>query len=679
MESTITKFSHLQIPLEEVLEATNNFNDENVIGSGGLGKVYQGWLLRSGKWVKIAARRFDHKYKHGIEFLSELYAIATLEHENIVSIIGFCDEKGEKVIINKREAKGSLEMHLSKPTLTWSQRLKISIGIARALSYIHNEGSLIHLNINSYTILLNNKFEPKLSGFEYSIKHSIHRMDDVHLSKAIGTTGYMDPENVKTGGVTHKSDIYSFGVVLLELLCARKADDMSLVSQAKLNYETKRSVNIVPLSLYDQIATVSHQTFSSAAISCLNDERVNRPDMKYIVQELEKALEHQQPYECLNRPSLEDLTSQISHLKIRLHDITLATNNFSQEYCIAGTTFYDIYRAEIEHWGKVNFFSVEENNKSECSKIRTTVHIKRLLPQEDKQGLFLTEIEMLTTCKHRNIVTLLGFCDEGLEKILIIDDAYNGYLAENLATCISRSILTWEKRLNICLDIAYGLKLFDFEQSVFLPSNQDAHCLGLLRGFPPYIDPEYRESRTLKRESEVYIFGLVLFEVLFGWLAGDQMFIKSKVGLSDVARQCFRKGTIMGMVDPIIKRESGDHIDSIDTFVKIAYWCLAETQDQRPSMKEVVKELEKALSFQAIYRFFPFNSSLIPNLQPPFIVRAQSDSFEDQVQCQDCDQVVDGYDNSLELNITRENPEHSNYAAESPKWDSMKDYKDTGN
>ncbi|XP_071739507.1 receptor like protein kinase S.2-like [Rutidosis leptorrhynchoides] len=595
MESTITKFSHLQIPLEEVLEATNNFDDENVIGSGGLGKVYQGRLLRSVKWVKIAARRFDHKYKHGIEFLSELYALATLEHENIVSIIGFCDEQNEKVIINKREAKGSLEMHLIKLNLTWIQRLKISIGIARALSYIHNEGSLIHLNINSYTILLNNKFEPKLSGFEYSIKHSIHRMDDVHLSKAIGTTGYMDPENVKTGGVTHKSDIYSFGVVLLVLLCARKAD-MSLVSQAKLNYETKRSVNVVvPFSLYDQIA---------------------------------------------KRPSLEQLTSQFSHLKIRLDDIILATNNFSQEYHIGGTTYYNIYRAKIEHWDRVNYFSVEENNKSERAKRRTTVFIKRLCPHEEKQGAFFTEIEILTTCKHRNIVTLLGFCDEGLEKILIIDDAYNGHLANHMETCISRSILTWEKRLKICLDVAYGLKylhyemenqktvikrnfsifsivldenfgakIVDFEQSVFLPSNQDAHCLGLLRGFPPYIDPEYRESRTLKRESDVYVFGLVLFEVLFGWLAGDQMFIESKVGLADVSRQCFRKGTIMGMVDPIIKRESGDHKDSIDTFVKISYWCLAETQDRRPSMKEVVKELEKALSFQdlGLFEIVPFN------------------------------------------------------------------------
>ncbi|XP_071686634.1 uncharacterized protein [Rutidosis leptorrhynchoides] len=677
------KFLHLQIPLKDVLEATNNFDDKNVIGGGDLGEVYQGLLLWSGKLVKIAARRFYSKHKHGIEFWREISALSSHDHKNIVSLIGFCDEQKEKVIIYKREAKGSLMMYLSSPKLTWIQRLRISIGIARALCYIHNKDqnnySLIHRNINSSTILLDNKFEPKLSGFEYSINHSLHGMDDVVFSHAIGTKGYMDPEIVKTGGVTHKSDIYSFGVVLLEILCGRKAflpnedDDRFLVSLAKLNYEKEKDVR-VPSSLYDQMCHQSHQTFTSAAILCVNDDRLQRRDMKYIVQELEKALELQLPYESLTTANLEHVTSQLSHLKISLRDITLATDEFSEEYLIGMNTFYYLYRAEFGHWDKKNSVSVEENDKSESPKRSTTVIIKRLLPREDNIGedVFRTEVEMLATCKHHSIVTLLGFCNEDLEKILIIEDASNGYLCQYLMNNLERSILTWEKRLKICLDIANGLKyqhhemedqktvisryvstfsisldenfgakIFDFGQSVFIPPNLDAHCLGEIKGFSPYMDPEYVMSGKLRRESDVYAFGLVLFEMLFGKLADDQIYKPdSKDGLAYVTRRC------MEMIDPVIKEKSDDNNssttkgpikDSIYTFVKIAYWCLGETHDKRPTMEDVVKELKKALSFQK------------------------------QVQCQDSEQDVDGYDNSVSVS------EYSNYAAESLKWDNLKD------
>lgn len=313
MASSIKEFAHLQIPLEDVLKATNNFDDRNIIGDGDFGKVYKGQLLLSGKLVKIAVRRLNGKHRQGyIEFWTEISVLSLLKHENLVSIIGFCDENNEKIIINNYSAKGSLVAHLSKPRLTWIQRLRICVGVARALSYIHNEDgrsySVIHRNINSSTILLDNKFVPRLSGFEYSVKYSVYRKEQVLLSDAIGTTGYMDPANGKTGGVTHKSDIYSFGVVLWEILCRRKAfipneeeDKRFLASLATLHYENKTLNDIIQPDLRKQMAPESLTHFSKTAYSCLKDDRLQRPDMNPIVHELENALELQMQYEDLVR------------------------------------------------------------------------------------------------------------------------------------------------------------------------------------------------------------------------------------------------------------------------------------------------------------------------------------------------------------------------------------------
>ncbi|KAJ0502651.1 putative protein kinase RLK-Pelle-CrRLK1L-1 family [Helianthus annuus] len=199
MTTTITKFAHLQIPLEDVVKATDNFHHDNIIGRGGLGHVYKGQLQRSGELIKISVLRLDSKHGGGIvEFWTEVSMLSDLKHPNIVSIVGFCDEKDEKIIVTMYEAKnGSLKEHLNNPNLTWMQRLKICVGVARALSYLHYDQSrgygVIHLNINSSTILLNENWEPKLSGFKVSIKQSLNRMDHVILSEPIGTIGYLDP------------------------------------------------------------------------------------------------------------------------------------------------------------------------------------------------------------------------------------------------------------------------------------------------------------------------------------------------------------------------------------------------------------------------------------------------------------------------------------------------------
>ncbi|MFS7990530.1 putative protein kinase RLK-Pelle-LRR-VIII-1 family [Helianthus anomalus] len=228
---------------------------------------------------------------------------------------------------------------------------------------------------------------------------------------------------------------------------------------------------------------------------------------------------------------------------------------------------------------------------------------------------------MLTSVKHPNIVNLLGFCVEDSEMVLVTKSICNGYLIDYLGNVNHMRKLTWEKRLKICIDVAHalnylhyemedenmiknrditsynigldehwGAKIVNFRWSIFLPPNQQDEVLYPKRCFdrPSYVDPQYVKT------------------------AFDPIYRKVNVrGLGHVARQSFCMGTLEGMIDPILKEESGENNfglnkgpnkDSLHTFMKIAYECVAETQDQRPTMKVVVKELEKALSFQVSQR-----------------------------------------------------------------------------
>nr|XP_043612016.1 probable serine/threonine-protein kinase PBL7 [Erigeron canadensis] len=303
--NSINEFAHLQIPLEEIVTATHNFADENIIGKGGFGNVYKGKLMQSGKMIDISCRRLDRRHGQGdVEFWKEISVLSGLEHENIVSLVGFCDENNEKIIITEYYPKGSLSMHLTDTTnLTWKKRLRISRGIFYAIEYLHEKIGgdyyIIHRNINAFTILLDDDWSPKLSGFEFSIKHLKHQKDHVFRCEAIGTKGYMDPEVVKTGGFTHKSDIYSFGIVLFEIMCGRKAfdpkaddDDMFLAPLAKLHYENDTLKDmIVNPDLRDQMGGFSFfLQLSRAAYYCIQEKRSQRSDVKSVRRIVDSAM-----------------------------------------------------------------------------------------------------------------------------------------------------------------------------------------------------------------------------------------------------------------------------------------------------------------------------------------------------------------------------------------------------
>ncbi|GKB89023.1 kinase-like domain-containing protein [Tanacetum coccineum] len=300
------EFAHLKIPLENVLSATNNFGENYFWGETSFGNHYTGQLMWSGESIDIHANRWNKERDDEKEqqFWMDISMLSSLKHKNLVSLVGFCDENDEKIIIIKLETSGSLDNYLSDTMmLTWMRRLEICVGVAHALSYIHydehRDYSVIHRNIESETILLNDSWEPKLSEFRLSMKiEASQRHHSFRVDKVWDTEGYTDPTYIETSNVSHMSDIYSFGIVMFELLCGRKSviannTNKYLAPVAITHYIEKRLDDIIDWDLWKQMDSQSFDIFVETAYDCLKQEQSQRPNIDEIVTRLENALELQ--------------------------------------------------------------------------------------------------------------------------------------------------------------------------------------------------------------------------------------------------------------------------------------------------------------------------------------------------------------------------------------------------
>ncbi|XXG79296.1 hypothetical protein AAC387_Pa09g0397 [Persea americana] len=215
---------------KELAAATKNFSQECLLGEGGFGRVYKGRLESIGQVV--AVKQLDRNGLQGNrEFLVEVLMLSLLHHPNLVNLIGYCADGDQRLLVYEFMPLGSLEDHLhdippDKKPLGWSTRMKIAAGAAKGLEYLHDKANppVIYRDLKSSNILLGEAFFPKLSDFGLAKLGPVG--DKTHVStRVMGTYGYCAPEYAMTGQLTLKSDIYSFGVVFLELITGRKAID----------------------------------------------------------------------------------------------------------------------------------------------------------------------------------------------------------------------------------------------------------------------------------------------------------------------------------------------------------------------------------------------------------------------------------------------------------------------
>ncbi|XP_047167526.1 receptor-like protein kinase FERONIA [Vigna umbellata] len=299
--------------LADIQKSTNNFDNNRLIARGGWVKVYKGCLQHiDGSDYAVAVRRFKGNYE-GVEseiFKREVELLFQLHHPNCVSIVGFCNHKKEKTIVQEYMSNGSLDRYLGdevREALPWKKRIEICIGAARGIHYLHAglKRTIIHRNISPLIILLDENMHPKLSGFGLSLMGAHFKEQSKPIqSEIIGRPSHLPLEYVRDGTVTHKCDVYAFGVVLLQVVRGTKKFPMSQELMGKSIEEN------IDLKIKGKIAPECWQVFIDIALKCIEDEPDERPEMGEVEVELELALLLQEQADVTNINSYYTLSSK---------------------------------------------------------------------------------------------------------------------------------------------------------------------------------------------------------------------------------------------------------------------------------------------------------------------------------------------------------------------------------
>jgi serine/threonine protein kinase len=282
------------------VKVTRKFKDE--LGRGGSGIVYKG-ILDDGR--AVAVKMLENIRHCEEEFQAELRVIGRINHMNLVRIWGFCSDSSSKMLVTEYIEKGSLANILFNDNilLEWKQKFNIALGVAKGLAYLHHECLewVIHCDVKPENILLDQNLEPKIADF--GLAKLLNRGgSNQNVSRVRGTVGYMAPEWISSLQITAKVDVYSYGVVLLELVLGRQVLDLAVDADEEvhkvlrelvgtlaqmLDGEQSSSINeVVDCRLGGHFDDTQVRTLIRLAVACLDEERGKRPTMESVVQTL---------------------------------------------------------------------------------------------------------------------------------------------------------------------------------------------------------------------------------------------------------------------------------------------------------------------------------------------------------------------------------------------------------
>ncbi|KAL1542056.1 putative serine/threonine-protein kinase PBL23 [Salvia divinorum] len=600
--------------LMEIKSATNNFSGEREIGEG-FGKVYRGFIDKCK--TMVAVKRLD---KASVEtpsrFDVEIAALSQIRHRNIVSLIGYCKESGEKILVYEYIANHTLEDHLHKllkdgrSELSWNERLTILIGVARGLYYLQYcvpGGSFKHRDVKSSNILLDDNFVAKITDFGKA-KHV--SLDDPHnhvSTAVIGAFGYVNPYYYLFKRLTRDSDTYSFGLMVFEVLSGRRAVDGSRPKEERFLTTwifEKEAREILDPVFHGNVSEYSLEICCNVAERCLNYLPKRRPEMSEVLAQLELALLASQ--NGLVSEKIVNMPPLIADLAIPLAELEKVNDSFG-----CGTRGSTVYYA---HYG--------------TRQGPTHVAIKQYKCQLPQQA-FLAQVLTLSKLNHENVAKLHRFCMTRDMDYYVYEFAsgrsLHDILHEELEDVEQPPYLEiipefpWAKRIKIAVEAAKGLCYIHDEKALIHRNIKSSNVLIFNGGssakitdlhicnpcscnFPPirggrppcelYHPPEYSKDGD-SQGGDVYSFGIVLLELLTGKKPLDPTLPQGMNLVSWATPQLTNDEGIRMVMD---HRVGDDYpFVAVKKMAATVVLCLANEPILRPTMNEVLIDLQEAL------------------------------------------------------------------------------------
>ncbi|KAM0036987.1 putative protein kinase RLK-Pelle-RLCK-IV family [Helianthus debilis subsp. tardiflorus] len=598
--SLATKRAFNRFSLAEIQLATQHFNKKLIIGKGGFGMVYRGriYSTRDATARTVAIKRSNSSSSQGAaEFMTEIEMLIKLRHSNLVSLIGYCSENNEMILVYEYMFNGTIDHHLhgAHTPLSWMHRLRISIGVAKGLQYLHTgwhpQQGIIHRDVKSSNILLDMNWVAKVSDFGMS--KIIGQLSSGVTTNLKGTFGYLDPEYCSTGW-------------------------------AKKCIKEGRIDQVVSSHIRTQISPKSLKEFVQIADRCSKSSRKDRPTMADVLAALQQSMVLQEQYDSSSRaagsmgfphkiqnllfgsrpnPVSPPKLYRIGSVHLTMNELERATQNFSPSLKIGEGGFGTVYKAQLPDGQLVAIKRAKKVQKEHSDALESE---------------FRSETELLPITDHLNLVKLLGCIDEEHERLIITEYVPNGTLREHLDG-VHGSFLDFSQRLEIFIDIAHGLaylhhnaekqiihrhvkssnifltesfraKLGDFGFAI-LGDAYKAYVETKVKGTFGYLDPEYRKAYQHTPKSDVYSFGVLLIEILTGRRAVElKRSVEEKLTIR-WAYEKYSKGETMDLVDPQLMTEALLDSEIIGKMFKLAFQCAASKRVDRPYMKAVVEQL----------------------------------------------------------------------------------------
>nr|GEU47830.1 protein kinase, ATP binding site-containing protein [Tanacetum cinerariifolium] len=539
--------------------------------------------------------------------------------------------------------------------MSWADRLKVCTRVAKVLNYLHSgvweHGSVIHGNLKCKNILIDidDMESIKVCGFKRSKLVPLNQPHQLHYCpEKLYRKRHTDPIYKETNLLNTGSDVYSFGVLMFDILhgtrgfgghCRNNFDLHQLMNLVR-GCDDNELYKLVDPNLKGEIDHRSLQIFTTLAYKCISFDIKERPKMNEIIKTIEKVsdITHSlglSPEEC----SVRLTRTAVLDTSCGLYAVELDNHGSGLQNLLRTLGKLQIPIEEIRKVIGVEEFDRRISSKPcvmithrgkfvDCCKYRE-FFFKHWIPQyphdEEEDNKMLNELLLISSFHHENITPFVGFCCEDNNIIIATQYAVNRSLYLKLEIHDKNSYLAWAERLKICLGVARGLKCFHAgfgeqkvihgdvkSKSILLYDNLESKIVGfgksylVPKSYPdtnvyldgsgslPYMDPFYRESGIPMVESNVYSFGVVLFQVLTGVLACKHPVEDERISMMNWVRRYNDE------IDKLTDYRIRDEIDarSLSMFISIAYKCISFNLKDHPSMNQVVKRLEETLYIQ---------------------------------------------------------------------------------